>query len=135
MSYICPRCREEAESSTRHPAVSENAELCALVVGGRICIRPTTPRIEGDWVDPEIAITMLEVIPDYDEGTGRGPQPYVHTYRMSAFGLLGAHWRVVEAREAMNTYGVRIAGREAQALEHGLVIRDTDGLVFLQTKS
>ena len=78
------------------------------------------------------AVARLKVIPDYDDGNG--PRPCVHTFVESAFGLLGAHWGVEDARLAFETLGVEEAGEDAKSMGHGLVvIRPGKGPVFFET--
>lgn len=82
----------------------------------------------------QAALAQLEVLPDYDAGSG--PGPCVHTFRSSAVGvLLGAHWPLEEVRVAMERFGVEEAGGVASALGHGLVVVDDHGPVFFATRS
>lgn len=66
------------------------------------------------------ALERLDVIPDYD--AGNGPEPCVHTFAQSGFGLLGAHWDLSSAEAFMREWGVEEAGPEAKASGHGLVV-------------
>lgn len=75
---------------------------------------------------------MLEVIEDYDPGTG--PEPCVHTFRNPAGMLVGAHWPLTKVEEAVKAHGVELSGDVATASGHGLVLTDELGPVFLATK-
>lgn len=81
----------------------------------------------------EDAMARLEVVAEYDNGSG--PQPCVHTFRDSPVGLLGAHWTLSDARAAMETHGVEISGSAATAAKHGVVVIDSTGPVFFETKA
>jgi hypothetical protein len=87
---------------------------------------------EKVWVPVDEAISRLAVIEDYD--AGNGPEPCVHTFRASMM-LLGAHWSVVDARKAFETYGVEESGPSMQSMGHGLAIVDDDGPVFFETRA
>lgn len=81
----------------------------------------------------EDAIARLAVLPDYDPGGG--PGPCVHTFRMPAAGiLLGAHWPIDAVRTAMEKFGVEESGPLAAEANHGLVLIDAAGPLFLETK-
>jgi hypothetical protein len=82
-------------------------------------------------VSVDEALKRLAVVEDYDPGDG--PKPCVHTFRSSAIGLLGAHWAVEKARQAMEKYGVTESGEQAQAMNHGLVVIDDTSPVFFET--
>lgn len=77
-------------------------------------------------------MARLVVIEDYDSGNGRGP--HVHTFRQSAIGLLGAHWGIEQAKEAMEKYGVEEAGEAAKAMGHGIVLIDETGPLFFESR-
>lgn len=77
------------------------------------------------------AVARLDVTEDYD--CGNGPEPCVHTFRETAFGLLGAHWSVEEARAMMEKHGVEESGPAATGMNHGLVVIDENGPVFFET--
>ena len=81
------------------------------------------------------AISRLAIVPDYDPGGTEGPGPCVHTFRDAAFGLIGAHWRVGEARTLMEKFGVEESGPQAMAMSHGVVVVDKAGSVFFETRS
>jgi len=72
------------------------------------------------------------VMDDYD--AGNGPEACVHTFRDSAIGLLGAHWSIVDARTAFETFGAEEAGPAATAMGHGVVVTDKTSAVFFETK-
>jgi hypothetical protein len=80
------------------------------------------------------AVAMLAVV-EYDPGGEGGRGPCVHTFRDSAIGLLGAHWRLDAVREAMEKFGVERSGDVAAGMSHGLVLRDQTSPVFLETKA
>lgn len=80
------------------------------------------------------ALSRLVVIPDYDPGGEGGPRPCVHTFRQAAFGLIGAHWDVEQARVHMEEFGVSEAGPDATAMRHGVVVIDERGPVFFETR-
>jgi hypothetical protein len=77
------------------------------------------------------AMDQLAVIPDYDPGDG--PQPCVHTFALSAFGLLGAHWSVDNAREFIEKHGAQKAGGMAAAMGHSLVVKGDGRTIFFET--
>lgn len=80
------------------------------------------------------AMARLDVLPDYDAGSG--PEPCVHTFAESGFGLLGAHWPVDSLRDLMAEHGVETAGEAATAMGHGLVVLrpSPHGPLFIATK-
>lgn len=81
----------------------------------------------GETLPVDEAMQRLVVVPEYD--AGNGPEPCVHTFIPSGFGMLGAHWSVEKARESMERYGVEEAsGFVASAMGHTLVVvEDRDG--------
>jgi hypothetical protein len=86
-------------------------------------------------VPVEEAMQRLAVIEDYDDGNG--PRPCVHTFVATAFGLLGAHWGLEEARAAFERWGVETSGEGARAMNHGLAIVEREPrerAVFFETR-
>lgn len=83
-------------------------------------------------VTVEDAMSRLDVLPDYDPGTG--PQPCVHTFAQSAVGMLGAHWPLDDVRAYFAQHGVEEAGEQAQAMRHGLVVTGGGRTIFFATK-
>lgn len=87
-------------------------------------------------VPAEEALERLEVIPDYDNGSG--PGPCVHSFAASGIGLLGAHWRLEEVRALFEREGVEQAGPGMTGMRHGLVcVFEDDGrqrTLFFETK-
>lgn len=81
----------------------------------------------------EEALSRLAVIANYDPGGEGGPRPCVHTFRDAPLGLIGAHWSIEDARAAMEEFGVAIAGPQATAAGHGVVVIDKTGSVFFET--
>jgi hypothetical protein len=77
------------------------------------------------------AMERLEII-QYDQGDGL--QPHVHTFRVAGGMMLGAHWGAEDLRKAIEKHGVELAGPEATAMRHGLVMVDETGPVFLETR-
>ena len=84
-------------------------------------------------VAKEVALEMLDIIPDYDQGDG--PEPHVHTMRTVGPVMLGAHWQLTEVEAAIDKYGIEETGEQAKAINHGLVIIDDNGPLFLATKA
>jgi hypothetical protein len=85
-------------------------------------------------VAPEAAMRRLEIVPDYDSGSGSFP--HVHTFIDAGFGLVGAHWLLDDAWAAFSRHGVETSGDQAQAMKHGLVVVDpARGPVFFATRS
>lgn len=82
----------------------------------------------------EEAMSRLVVVEDYDPGGTEGPGPCVHTFRETPFAMLGAHWRVSDAKAAMEKYGVEEAGAQATAAGHGVVVIDDSGPVFFEAR-
>lgn len=82
----------------------------------------------------EEAMARLVVVEDYDPGGEEGPGPCVHTFRESPFAMLGAHWRIADAKAAMEKYGVAEAGPQATAAGHGVVVIDDNGPVFFEAR-
>lgn len=83
------------------------------------------------------AMARLAVIEDYD--CGNGPEPCVHTFAASGFGLLGAHWSVGDVREFFERCGVDEAGPTAAGMKHGLVATEKKGdgrdrTIFFETR-
>lgn len=87
-------------------------------------------------VPVEDAIERLDVTPDYDPGDGEGP--CVHSFAASAFGLLGAHWKLDKVEALFREHGVEEAGPEMTGMRHGLVcVFEDDGCtrtLFFATK-
>lgn len=93
-----------------------------------------TEKRESHAVPIEEALRRLDVIPDYDAGSG--PEPCVHTFAQAAFGLLGAHWSVEDIEALMRERGVEESGPAARATNHGLVVlREGLGPLFIATKA
>lgn len=88
-------------------------------------------------VSVDEALTRLEVIPDYDNGSG--PGPCVHSFAASAIGLLGAHWGLDEVLALFEREGVEQAGPEMTGMRHGLVtVFEENGrerTLFFETKA
>lgn len=78
---------------------------------------------DAELVSLETAIGMLR-----DRGG------WVHTFRGRGHMLLGADWELDDILDALRrSPRIEVAGDNAQALGHGLVI-DRDGLLFIETK-
>lgn len=82
----------------------------------------------------EEAMSRLVVVEDYDPGGTEGPGPCVHTFRETPFAMLGAHWRIADAKALMEKYGVEEAGPQAAAAGHGVVVTDDRGPVFFEAR-
>lgn len=91
--------------------------------------------MDAEYAVPiEEALDRLDVIPDYDAGSG--PAPCVHTFMQSAVGLLGAHWYLPTVKAAFERWGVEEAGDSASRMNHALVvIKDGKTPVFFATKA
>lgn len=92
-----------------------------------------TGLVEGTWnsIPWDLAVTRLNVVPDYDPGGGLGPCACVHT--LSASGI-GAHWPIAELQKEVEQWGCIESGPMAQAIGHGLVVmRPIGGPLFLET--
>ena len=77
----------------------------------------------------EDAMAKLNVIPDYDPGGG--PTDCVHTFRTGSGIILGAHWTLKEAREAMEKHGVNEVPGFAG---HTIAVVDDIGPVLFEAK-
>lgn len=61
---------------------------------------------------------------------------HVHTFRTSAPGfLLGADWERQDLIETIEKYGCELSGPMAAKMDHGLVLCDSGGMLFIETKS
>lgn len=58
----------------------------------------------------------------------------IHTFRGGGGMLLGADWRRAKILEAIEKYGVELAGPTATAMKHGLVLFDDRGALFIATR-
>jgi hypothetical protein len=59
----------------------------------------------------------------------------VHTFMASRIGPLGADWRLASVKEHLRKHDVRITGRTAQAMKHGIGTIDDNGkFVAFETK-
>lgn len=77
-----------------------------------------------EFIDYETAVSML---PDKEE---------IHTFRQSAMGvLLGADWGRKDILELLSKHQVELAGETATGMNHGLVVRDGIGFVFVETRN
>jgi hypothetical protein len=64
-----------------------------------------------------------------------GDGEYIHTFRSSAFALIGADWDRANLIEAMRTSGVVEAGPQACALGHTIAIENQGGSpLFIEAK-
>jgi len=58
----------------------------------------------------------------------------IHTFRNPSAGMMiGADWNRDDIIEAMNKHGVGLSGEQAKAMDHGLVLEDKSGFLFIET--
>ena len=57
----------------------------------------------------------------------------VHTFRNSSFMLIGTDWSKARVISAMKKFGVGLSGPQATAMNHGLVLIDDTGPLFIET--
>ncbi len=60
---------------------------------------------------------------------------YVHTLRNGRGVMVGIDWQRVHVIEHITEYGAELAGDNATRMGHGMVIIDTDGALFIETKA
>ncbi len=61
------------------------------------------------------------------------PGDVVHTFRNNSFMLIGADWSKKDIITAIKKYGVERAGEQANRMNHGLVLKDERGHLFIET--
>lgn len=83
------------------------------------------------YLTTEEAVERLEIIEDYDAGSG--PGKCVHSLREGPFMLLGAHWYLDDVIKTFDQFGPQEAGPDATAANHGIVVIDDTGPVFFGT--
>ena len=59
---------------------------------------------------------------------------YIHTFRSNPMALIGCDWSLEEILKALKTGKPELAGEQATAMNHGLVIHDSYGPLFIATK-
>ena len=59
----------------------------------------------------------------------------VHTFRQVGPILIGADWTLGQVKSAVTKHGIELSGVSATAMGHGLVLIDTKGPLFLETKA
>lgn len=71
----------------------------------------------------------------FDEAVARLPiSEMVHTFRQSGFVLLGADWEKEELINALcKAKVIEVTGAQAQAMNHGMAIKDENGWLFIET--
>jgi hypothetical protein len=58
----------------------------------------------------------------------------IHTFRSNPMALIGCDWSIEEILKALKTGKPELAGEQATAMNHGLVIFDEYGPLFIATK-
>ena len=58
----------------------------------------------------------------------------IHTFRSGPFMLIGADWGREPLTEAIRKYGAELSGQMATNMDHGLVLIDDRGPLFIETK-
>ena len=59
----------------------------------------------------------------------------IHTFRNPLHGILvGADWDRAEILRACEKHGAELSGPEATAMDHGIVVTDEKGPVFIETR-
>lgn len=61
----------------------------------------------------------------------RGSHNDTHTFR----GFIGANWPYRKLLAHVRKYGVELSGPQATAMNHGLVLIDEHGPLFIETRS
>ena len=71
----------------------------------------------------------------FDEAVARLPiSEMVHTFRQAGFALLGADWEKEELINALcKAKVIEVTGAQAQAINHGMAIKDENGWLFIET--
>ena len=58
----------------------------------------------------------------------------IHTFRLSRVALIGADWDRSEIISAIKKYGVELSGPNASGMGHGMVLTDSNGFLFIETR-
>lgn len=58
----------------------------------------------------------------------------IHTFRSGRAMLIGADWSRIQIITAMEKFGVELSGPSATFMNHGLVLKDETGHLFIETK-
>ena len=77
---------------------------------------------EREPLTEEQAIAML---PDGDT---------VHTFRQAGYILIGADWDGADVVQHIRDYGAELSGDNATSMGHGIVIIDSQGPLFVETR-
>jgi len=79
-------------------------------------------------------MSKKRIIVPFKEAKKRLPKgSRVHTFRESGFMKIGADWAKKDVLAAMKKHEISETGPMAQATNHGLVIRDESGYLFIET--
>lgn len=80
------------------------------------------------------AIERLEIVPEYDLGSGVGP--HVHCRTNPAPGIfIGAHWPLADVRALFEQHGAQEAGPLATRGGYGVACVTPDGWRFFETRA
>lgn len=83
--------------------------------------------------DPQTQITRQKI--SLQEAEAMLPEgDDIHTFRNSSFMLIGADWRRKAILAAIKKHGVELSGPMATRMDHGLVLFDENGPLFIATK-
>lgn len=57
----------------------------------------------------------------------------IHTFRQAGFALIGADWDRSDILDAIQKFKPELSGEQATAMQHGIVLNDDHGYLFIQT--
>jgi hypothetical protein len=79
--------------------------------------------------DERVVLTAAEAIAMLPDGD------MIHTFRQASNGILfGADWKRNDMIKTLNKYEVEVTGEQAQAMNHGMALKDEYGWLFIETK-
>lgn len=58
----------------------------------------------------------------------------IHTFRGSGAMILGCDWDRLDIIAAIEKHGAELSGKTATAMNHGIVLKDDHGYLFIETK-
>ena len=61
------------------------------------------------------------------------PEGQIHTFRQAGPAILGADWDREDIIKAIEKHPPELSGKQATAMQHGMVLLDEHGYLFIET--